>query len=62
MLSGPDGFTTPVTPCSTLMTHSFHVDTILSRDAEMLDDRLKSFWDLESFGVSNLERTVHDEF
>ena len=28
----------------------------------MLDDRWKSFWDLESFGISNSERTVLDEF
>ena len=62
VLSGPVGFTTPDTPCSALMTHSLHVDMILSRDAEMLDDRLKSFRDLESLGISNLERTVHDEF
>ena len=62
VLSGPVGFTTQDTPCSTLMTHSLYVDTILSQDAQMLDDRLKSFWDLESFGINNLERTVHDEF
>ena len=43
-------------------THSLCVDIFLLQDVQMLDDRLKSFWDLESFGISNSERTVLDEF
>ena len=62
VLSGPVGFATQDNPCSTLITHSLCVDTFLLQDVQMLDDRLKSFWDLESFGISNSERTVLDEF
>lgn len=62
VLSGPVGFATSDTPRFTLVTHSLHVDTVLLQDTQMLDDRLKSFWDLESFGISNVERTVYDEF
>lgn len=62
VLSGPVGFTTLDSPRFTLVTHSLHVDTVLFQDTQILDDRLKAFWDLESFGISNLERTVYDEF
>ena len=43
-------------------THSLCVDIFLLQDVQMLDDRWKSFWDLESFGISNSERTVLDKF
>ena len=62
VLSGPVGFATQDNPCSTLITHSLCVDTFLLQDVQMLDDRLRSFWDLESFGISNSERTVLDKF
>jgi hypothetical protein len=42
--------------------HSLCVDTFLLQDAQILDAHLKSFWDLESFGISQSERTVLDEF
>ena len=62
VLSGPVKGAACDVSCSTLITHSLCVDTILLRDAQMLDDRLKSFWDLELFGISNSEKTVLDEF
>ena len=62
VLLGPVGFTTPDIPCSTLMTHSLHIDAMPLQDAQILYDRLKSFWELQSFGISNLEKTMHDEF
>ena len=34
----------------------------MPQQAKNLDDQLKSFWDLESFGVNPTERLVHDEF
>ena len=62
VLSGPVGFTCPDQSRSTLITHSMHVDTLLLQDAQLLDDRLKSFWNLESFGIASSEHTVLDEF
>lgn len=62
VLSGPVGLATQETPCSTPITYYLCVDTFTLQDAQMLVDRLKSFWDLESFGISNYERTVLDDF
>ena len=31
-------------------------------DTKILDDRLKSFWELESFGISSVEHSIYDEF
>ena len=43
------------------MTHTLRVDG-LPQNCQRLDDQLKSFWELESFGISNTEHTVYDEF
>ena len=59
VLSGPVSFSTQDAPCSTLNTHFLCVDNF---PLQMLDDRLKPFWDLESFGISSSERTVLDDF
>ena len=34
----------------------------LPQNCQCLDDQLKSFWELESFWISNTEHTVYDEF
>lgn len=49
----------PDTPTAFLVTHTLRVDG-LSQDSLILDDRLKSFWELESFGITDIE--VHDNF
>lgn len=47
---------------TTLVTHTLRIDSHASQDMQSLDDRLKSFWDLESFGIIGPERSVLDEF
>ena len=60
VLSGP--VNSPSLDASTsLITHTLRVDG-LPQNCQRLDDQLKSFWELESFGISNTEHTVYDEF
>ncbi len=53
VLSGPAACTSPDQnqPFTSLTTHTLRVDG-LPLAVQALDDRLKSFWDLESFGIS----------
>lgn len=62
VLSGPVGIRTQEQGQTTLITHILHAESLLRRDAQALDDRLKSFWDLEAFGISGPERSVLDDF
>lgn len=48
--------TTSYVPTSCLFTHSLRVDL------QQLDNRIKSFWELESFGISASEHSVYDDF
>ena len=60
VLSGP--VSSPSLDASTsLITHTLCVDG-LPQNCQRLDDQLKPFWELESFGISNTEHTVYDEF
>ena len=61
VLSGPVASSTQDASATCLVTHSLRVDG-LPRDAQVLDDRLKSFWELESFGISGTDRSIYDEF
>lgn len=61
VLSGPVGIPTQEQHQTTLVTHTLRVESLLRQDAQALDDRLKSFWDLESFGIGP-DRSVLDEF
>jgi len=45
--------------CSFLTTHVLRVD---SHDEVSLNDTLRAFWELESLGISESDRTVHQEF
>lgn len=56
VLSGPTSFDDGST-CHTniVTTHALLVDA-------QLDQRLQSFWDLESLGICNHEKTMYDEF
>lgn len=56
VLSGPTRFDDS-SSCHTNLTttHVLLVDT-------QLDQRLQSFWDLETLGIDDTERTVYDEF
>ena len=56
VLSGP----APITEsCTLLTTHTLRVDT---QEEESLDNTLKSFWELESLGVSGPSKSVQQEF
>lgn len=59
VLSGPTTSGPPDTSAACLTTHTLRVDG-LSPDSQMLDERLKSFWELESFGV--VDMSVQEEF
>ena len=53
-----------IQPLTSLMTHTLHVDGLPLTD-QALDDSLKSFWDLESFGISprsDIDLSVHESF
>ena len=62
VLSGPITSSEPDDASSTcLVTHTLRVDGLL-QDTKILDDRLISFWELESFGISGEDRSIYDEF
>ena len=42
-------------------THVLRVDT-QPNDSKSLDDRLRSFWDLEFLGIHKAEKTMYDKF
>ena len=62
VLSGPVGPKSQAGAQTTLVTHTLHVECVPQQNEQSLDERLKSFWDLESFGITRPERTVLDEF
>ena len=55
VLSGPD---TSSTDSVMLITHSL----CCVQNTTSLEDRLNSFWELESFGVSGADLSIHDKF
>ena len=61
VLSGPTASNTTDVPASCLITHSLRIDGMPSK-LQQLDNRIKSFWDLESFGISASEHSVYDDF
>ena len=46
---------------SGLMTYTLQVDTYPPK-GQTLDNKLQSFWELESFGIPPSDRTMYDEF
>ena len=62
VLSGP----VPAPSChqtpTCLITHTLRIDSLSSQDAQILDDQLKKFWSLESFGVAAADDPVLGEF
>ena len=48
-------------PATCFVTLSLGVND-LPRESQSLDDRLRWFWDLESFGIMDPEHSVSDEF
>lgn len=43
------------------MTHSLRVDC-QALESTQLDEQLKSFWELESLGIHEEEKTLYDDF
>ena len=62
VLSGSLDLPTEDQAQTTLVTHTLHIACVPLQDVQVLDDRLKSFWDLESFGITGPERSVLDDF
>ena len=48
-------------PSTGRVTHTLRVDG-LPQKVETLDRRLKAFWELEAFGISDSEHSVYDKF
>ena len=44
-----------------LITHTLCVESC-GQDTKSLNDRLNSFWELESFGISGVDHSIHDKF
>lgn len=62
VLSGPVGPVPYAETQTTLVTHTLHIESVPQQSEQSLDERLKSFWDLESFGIVQPDRTMLDEF
>ena len=64
VLSGPvQGVLSQNTACNLLSTHALMVDDYVQGESDRtLDKTLKSFWDLESFGVREGEADVYQQF
>ena len=62
MLSGPVDICTNEHEQTTLVTHTLHVENFLTTDDEDLGSHLKSFWELESFGIAKTDHSVLDTF
>ena len=61
VLIGPTASTTTYVPAACLVAHTLRVDGLPSR-LQQLENRIKSFWELESFGILDLEHSVYDDF
>ena len=62
VLSGPT-LATSLSQCSAnlVTTHVLQVDT-QQEETVGLDEQLRSFWDLESLGTQEVEKTLYDDF
>ena len=67
VLSGPAPDMTPhptsvkLISTHTITTHTLRVDS-QHYNTEKLDDRLRAFWELESLGIHNPDKSVYEEF
>lgn len=65
VLSGPTPSSNPAlrsaTNCSVIATHLLRVDC-QALESTQLEEQLRSFWELESLGIHEEERTLYDDF
>lgn len=61
VLSGPLPISGQTNLSHGLATHTLRVDGQMSED-ENLDETIKAFWELESFGIPTTDRSLYDEF
>ena len=61
-LSGPIGFIPHTGGQTTFITHTLHLECVTQLNEPALEESLKSFWDLESLGITQPDRTVLNEF
>ena len=61
ILPGPTASPTQDLPSACLVTHTLQIES-LPQDMQALDYQLKSFWELESFGVSGSDHSVYNDF
>ncbi len=62
VLSGPAMVPGQHQSSACFVTHTLHVESFSSEDARTLDDRLRSFWNLEAFGIDVVGDPVLDDF
>ena len=57
VLSGTVGVPTRQQGQTTLISHTLYVDNVPQHEMQSVDESLKSFWDLESIGITDPDRT-----
>lgn len=62
VLSGPVSTPGHVNAPHSLMTHSLQVTLHVPEAQQPLEEIMKSFWELESFGIPATDRSLYDEF
>lgn len=62
VLSGPVGTCMQGQAETTLMTHTLKVESLLRPAVQALDERLQTFWNLESLGIVGHDCSVLDDF
>ena len=62
VLLGPVGTPTQEQSQTTLVMHALHVESPFSDEARALDGCLRSFWELESFGITGQDCSVTNKF
>ena len=60
VLSGPISVSCQTHTALSLVTHALTVDSQLL-EAQTLDETMKSFWELESFGIPTADRSLYNE-
>ena len=62
VLSGPVSTPGHVNAPHNLMTHSLQITLQVPEAQQPLEEIMKSFWELESFGIPATDRSLYDEF